>query len=147
MAGSDPAENLNFEMSGMFPLAITAEDKQIVPSATASQVLFLKRLFTHTGYDRIPGGIPASQTAPGEDSTAQLPLHLVDLYEYRTTASPASSPRQVLRHLMDRRQLKQADLAPVFGTVSEALNGKRQINAKQARKLADYFHISAGVFV
>ncbi len=51
---------------------------------------------------------------------------------------------------MDQRQLKQADLAPVFGTgsiVSEVLSGKRQINAKQARKLADYFHLSTDLFV
>lgn len=48
---------------------------------------------------------------------------------------------------MDQRQLKQADLAPIFGTVSEVLNGKRQINAKQARKLAGYFHISTDVFM
>ena len=93
---------------------------------------------------------PERKLSPEEDAMAKLLLHLVDLYEHRTTTPPASSPRQVLRHLMDQRQLKQADLAPVFGTVSivsEVLNGKRQINAKQARKLADYFHISTDVFV
>ena len=93
---------------------------------------------------------PERKLSPEEDSMAKLLLHLVDLYEHPTTTPPASSPRQVLRHLMDQRQLKQADLAPVFGTVSvvsEVLNGKRQINAKQARKLADYFHISTDVFV
>ena len=94
--------------------------------------------------------LPERKLSPEEDAMAKLLLHLVDLYEHRTTTPPASSPRQVLRHLMDQRQLKQADLAPVFGTVSivsEVLNGKRQINAKQARKLADYFHISTDVFV
>lgn len=93
---------------------------------------------------------PERKLSPEEDAMATLLLHLVDLYEHRTTTPPASSPRQVLRHLMDQRQLKQADLAPFFGTVSvvsEVLNGKRQINAKQARKLADYFHISTDVFV
>ena len=93
---------------------------------------------------------PERKLSPEEDSLAKRLLHLVDLYEHRTTTPSASSPRQVLRHLMDQRQLKQADLAPVFGTVSvvsEVLNGKRQINAKQARKLADYFHISTDVFV
>ena len=93
---------------------------------------------------------PERKLSPEEDAMVKLLLHLVDLYEHRTTTPPASSPRQVLRHLMDQRQLKQADLAPVFGTVSvvsEVLNGKRQINAKQARKLADYFHISTDVFI
>lgn len=93
---------------------------------------------------------PERKLSPEEDAMAKLLLHLVDFYEHRTTTAPASTPRQVLRHLMDQRQLKQADLAPVFGAVSivsEVLNGKRQINAKQARKLADYFRISADVFV
>ena len=92
---------------------------------------------------------PERKLSPEEDAMATLLLHLVDHYEHRTTP-PSSSPRQVLRHLMDERQLKQADLAPIFGTVSvvsEVVNGKRQINAKQARKLADFFHISTDVFI
>ena len=93
---------------------------------------------------------PERKLSREEDSIAKLLLHLVDHCEHRTTTPPASTPRQVLRHLMDQLQLKQADLAPVFGTVSivsEVLSGKRQINAKQARKLADYFHLSADLFV
>jgi HTH-type transcriptional regulator / antitoxin HigA len=93
---------------------------------------------------------PERKLSPEEDAMAKLLIHLIDLYEHQTTTPPASTPRQVLRHLMDQRQLKQADLAPVFGTVSivsEVLSGKRQINAKQARKLADYFRISADLFV
>ncbi len=93
---------------------------------------------------------PERKLSREEDAMAKLLLHLVDHYEHRTTTPPASTPRQVLRHLMDQRQLKQADLAPVFGTVSivsEVLSGKRQINAKQARKLADYFQLSTDLFV
>jgi HTH-type transcriptional regulator/antitoxin HigA len=93
---------------------------------------------------------PERKLLPEEDAMAKLLLHLVDVYEQRTTTPPASTPRQVLRHLMSERQLKQTDLAPVFGTasvVSEVLNGKRQINAKQARKLADYFQISTDIFL
>ncbi len=89
---------------------------------------------------------PERKLSLEEDSIAKLLLHLVDHYEHRTTTPPASSPRQVLRHLMDQRGLKQADLAPVF-VVSEVLSGKRHINAKQARRLADYFHLSTDVFV
>ena len=93
---------------------------------------------------------PERKLSPEEDAMATLLLHLVNHYEHRTTTPPSSSPSQVLRHLMDQRHLKQADLAPIFGTVSvvsEVLNGKRQINAKQARKLADYFRISTDVFI
>ena len=93
---------------------------------------------------------PERKLSREEDSIAKLLLHLVEHYEHRTTTPPAASPCQALRHLMDQRGLKQADLAPVFGTVSivsEVLSGKRQINAKQARKLADYFHLSTDLFV
>ena len=82
---------------------------------------------------------PERKLSAEEDALATLLLHLVDHYEQQTTTPPNSSPRQVLRHLMDQRQLRQADLAPILGTVSivsEVLNGKRLINARQARKLA-----------
>ena len=93
---------------------------------------------------------PERKLSREEDAMAKLLLHLVDHYEHRTATPPASAPHQVLRHLMDQKKLKQADLAPVFGTVSivsEVLSGKRQINAKHARKLADYFHLSTDLFV
>ena len=45
--------------------------------------------------------LPERKLSPEEDAMAKLLLHLVDLYEHRTTTPPASSPRQVLRHLMD----------------------------------------------
>jgi antitoxin component HigA of HigAB toxin-antitoxin module len=41
-------------------------------------------------------------------------------------------------------------LVAVFGTASivfEILSGKREINAKQARRLAHFFTVPAGVFV
>jgi HTH-type transcriptional regulator / antitoxin HigA len=93
---------------------------------------------------------PERKLSAEEDAMAKLLSHLIEVYEDRTTVPPEASPRQVLRHLMQQRQLKQADLAGVLGTVSivsEILGGKRQINAKQARKLADFFGLSAGVFV
>jgi antitoxin component HigA of HigAB toxin-antitoxin module len=42
-----------------------------------------------------------------------------------------------------------ADLLPIFGQLShlnEALNGKRKINAEQARRLAKLFSVQAGLF-
>jgi len=54
------------------------------------------------------------------------------------------------QHLMEQRGLKQADLVGVFGTpsiVSEVLSGKREMNARQARRLADFFDLTADLFV
>ena len=71
-------------------------------------------------------------------------------YEERNVEIPAASPSVVLRFLMDQHSLRQADLARVFGSqsnVSEVLNGKRAINARQARALADRFSVSPAVFI
>jgi HTH-type transcriptional regulator/antitoxin HigA len=51
---------------------------------------------------------------------------------------------------MQQHELRQADLAEIFGSqsnVSEVLNGKREINARQARELAKRFRVSPAVFI
>jgi HTH-type transcriptional regulator/antitoxin HigA len=51
---------------------------------------------------------------------------------------------------MEERDLKQADLADIFGgqpIVSDILNGKRHINARQAKALAERFHYPVEVFL
>lgn len=71
-------------------------------------------------------------------------------YEERHVDIPDVKPAGALRFLMRQHGLRQADLAPIFGAqsnVSEVLSGKRQINARQARALAERFGVSAAVFV
>jgi len=91
------------------------------------------------------------RTLPAEeDALARLLVHLVDAYETRTFVAPQASPREVLVHLMEQREWRQADLVGVLGTasvVSEVLSGKRSINARQARRLAEFFGVSADLFV
>jgi HTH-type transcriptional regulator / antitoxin HigA len=71
-------------------------------------------------------------------------------FEERNIEIPDAKPSAVLRFLMEQHNLRQADLAEIFGSqsnVSEVLNGKREINARQARALAGRFSVSAAVFV
>jgi HTH-type transcriptional regulator/antitoxin HigA len=71
-------------------------------------------------------------------------------YEVRNVKIPEAKPTVVLRFLMQQHDLRQADLAELFGTqsnVSEALNGKREINARQAKALAKRFGVSPAVFI
>lgn len=71
-------------------------------------------------------------------------------YEERHVDIPDAKPAGALRFLMRQHGLRQADLAPIFGAqsnVSEVLSGKREINARQARALAERFGISAAVFI
>jgi len=75
---------------------------------------------------------------------------LVHEYEERNVTIPEASPAEILRFLMQQHELRQSDLAQIFGSqsnVSEVLNGKREINARQARELAKRFNVSAAVFI
>jgi HTH-type transcriptional regulator / antitoxin HigA len=71
-------------------------------------------------------------------------------YEEQNAPFPQASPAAVLRFLMDQHDLRQTDLAEIFGSqsnVSEVLNGKREINARQARALAKRFGVSPAAFI
>jgi HTH-type transcriptional regulator / antitoxin HigA len=80
----------------------------------------------------------------------ELMSQLVEDFEEEAYPVEASSPAEVLQHLMDANGLKQADLVPVFGSrarVSEAVNGVRGISKEQAKRLAAFFGVSAEVFI
>ena len=75
---------------------------------------------------------------------------LIESYETRAHAMPGAAPRNALAFLMDQHGLKQSDLAAEIGgqsVVSEILNGKRAINARQAKALAARFGVSAVAFL
>ncbi|HKF58555.1 MAG TPA: helix-turn-helix domain-containing protein [Blastocatellia bacterium] len=75
---------------------------------------------------------------------------LIERFEEEHHPIPDSPPDQVLKTLMEDRGLKQKDLLPIFGssgTVSEVVNGKRSISKAQAKKLSEFFHVSAEVFI
>lgn len=75
---------------------------------------------------------------------------LVEDYENTRHAVPDAPPHEVLRFFMEQHALKQADLAEEIGgqsAVSDILHGKREINARQARALANRFSVSPAVFL
>jgi len=74
---------------------------------------------------------------------------LVHAYEEEHYPIPDASGAEVLRFLMDEHRLTQSDLPEVGsqGVVSEILNGKRELNVRQIRSLAERFGVSTAVFV
>ena len=71
-------------------------------------------------------------------------------YEGRNVDVPDAEPSAVLRLLMEQNDLRQTDLAKIFGSqsnVSEILSGKREINIRQARALGKRFGVSPAVFI
>ncbi len=81
-------------------------------------------------------------------------LHAVGgfIKEYEDTHCdlPKASGVDCLRLLMNEHGLRQADLAEILGgqsVVSAVLAGDRELNLRQIRRLAEFFHVSAAVFV
>lgn len=85
-----------------------------------------------------------------EEELAELLTVVIEDYEKRRYPIKGATPRQVLRHLMEARNLSSKDLWGVFGSkgvTSEVLSGKRAISKAQAKKLAEFFHVSAELFI
>jgi HTH-type transcriptional regulator/antitoxin HigA len=90
-----------------------------------------------------------SRTAE-ESALLALLVSLVQTYEEKRYAINSPSPVELLHYLMEKRGLKQADLVPIFGSsgyVSDVVNGRRGISKAHARGLADFFHVSADLFI
>ena len=85
-----------------------------------------------------------------ERELAELLTVLIDEYEQRRYPIRKASPQQTLQHLMEARNLTQKDLWKTFGSkgiTSEVFHGKRSISKAQAKKLAQFFHVSAELFI
>jgi len=85
-----------------------------------------------------------------ESELAKLLTVLINDYEERRYPIPKASPQQLLKHLMEARNLTQKDLWRVFGSkgiTSEVFHGKRSISKAQAKKLAAFFHVNVGLFI
>jgi HTH-type transcriptional regulator/antitoxin HigA len=89
-------------------------------------------------------------STPEEEALSGLLMKLIQDYDDRFYPVPDSKPHEVVRHLMEQRGLKQADLVPSIGfrsQVSDMVTGGRGVSKAQARKLGEFFHLSAALFI
>jgi HTH-type transcriptional regulator/antitoxin HigA len=72
----------------------------------------------------------------------------IEKYEAEHVPIPAAKPAAVLKFLMREHGLRQSDLPEIGsqGVVSEVLAGKRELNARQIKRLAKRFGVSLAVF-
>jgi HTH-type transcriptional regulator / antitoxin HigA len=88
--------------------------------------------------------------SPEEEALSELLARLIDDYDEQVALpGPDIEPYQVVLHLMEQKQLRQADLLPIFGSRSVAsavLGGKRELSKAHIRGLAEFFHISPSAF-
>ncbi|HEY0701223.1 MAG TPA: helix-turn-helix domain-containing protein [Candidatus Acidoferrales bacterium] len=84
-----------------------------------------------------------------EKQFAALLTLLVEAYEEKHYPVRDASPIAVLTELMNANEMRQKDLAAVFGTesiVSEVLSGKRELNKTHIERLSKKFNVSPAVF-
>jgi HTH-type transcriptional regulator/antitoxin HigA len=94
----------------------------------------------------------AKESLPREEQKLlELLLCLIERYEDRHyPLGEDSTPHSTLLHLMEARDLTHKDVWQLLGSkgvASEVLNGKRAISKQQARRLAEFFHVSADLFI
>lgn len=88
--------------------------------------------------------------SPEEERLLETLAILVEAYEDEHYPMPEVPPNEILKFLMEQKDLKQSDLLPIFGSsgiASEVVNGKRSISKAQAKKLAAYFKVSVELFI
>jgi HTH-type transcriptional regulator/antitoxin HigA len=81
-------------------------------------------------------------SAEGEE--LELLSLLVEKYEREVYPIEAPSPIEAIRFRMEQMNLRQSDIAPLFGgktRISEVLNGKRPLNLKIITLLNEYLGI------
>jgi HTH-type transcriptional regulator / antitoxin HigA len=86
-----------------------------------------------------------------EKKIYKLLVTLIEIYESQQYSIPASTPQEILQHIMESSGLKQADVAEIIGAssgvVSQIVNGKRAISKAQAKVLGHQFKVSPSLFI
>ncbi|MDP3912423.1 MAG: hypothetical protein Q8R96_01625 [Bacteroidota bacterium] len=79
-----------------------------------------------------------------EGEELELLSMLVEKYEQESYSAEAPNPIEAIRFRMEQMNLKQSDIAPLFGgktRVSEVLNNKRPLSLKMITLLHEYLGI------
>lgn len=95
-------------------------------------------------YSLINSTVNAIETDSPEGEEIELLSLLVEKYEQENHQMKAPDPIKAIKFRMDQMNLKQADIAPLFGgktRVSEVLNGKRTLTLKMITLLNRYLGI------
>lgn len=85
-----------------------------------------------------------------EKALHRLLVTLIEAYESEHYPMDKSLPHEILQHLMEVSDTRQADLVGIIGSsgvVSEVVNGKRAISKAQAKALSKYYKVSPSLFI
>jgi HTH-type transcriptional regulator/antitoxin HigA len=85
-----------------------------------------------------------------EDDELDVLATLVEVYEDQHFPMDAPDPIEAIKFRMQQLDMKQSDLAPIFGSrakASEVLSGKRDLTLKMIRALHEHLGIPADVLI
>jgi HTH-type transcriptional regulator/antitoxin HigA len=98
---------------------------------------------------RIDELLTKSRRTAAEDDYLVLLSDVVEDWESRHVVIPEVHGVELVKALLDDRNLRQHDLVGIFGTdsiVSEVLSGKRELQRKHIEQLARFFKVSPAAF-
>lgn len=85
-----------------------------------------------------------------ESDELDILLLLVKDYEEKNIVIPEVDPIDAIKLKMEEKGIRSKDLVPIIGSkshVSSILSGKRELTLKMAKRLKDYFHLPADIFL
>jgi HTH-type transcriptional regulator/antitoxin HigA len=89
--------------------------------------------------------------SPGEQDYLDALVVLIDDYQRRhPSPMPDVTPSEMLKHLMEEREMNISELGRVIGSQSNAsliLSGKRAISRRVILRLSEHFGVSPVVFL
>jgi HTH-type transcriptional regulator/antitoxin HigA len=120
------------ELVMAFPLASIKSDEQLQEAQKVMDQLLAQ-----------------GELGDGEEMYLDALSDLVAAYEDEHFAIEPASDAEMLRHLMEAKDVTQAQLSRDTtipkSTISEVLAGKKPFSRQVIRKLADYFNVDASV--
>jgi len=127
-------------------------DREAYTAQCAALPLLSIRDDTHleAALARIDELIDTDELSAGAAEYLDALTDLVSVYEDKAVVIPHASGLEVLRHLMEERDVPQKDLVYIFKSksiVSEVLNGKRPFTINHVALLGSFFRVPAGVFI
>ncbi|HAA30300.1 MAG TPA: transcriptional regulator [Cyanobacteria bacterium UBA8553] len=84
-----------------------------------------------------------------ESALLELLITLIEKYEDEHYPLGETTPHSMLLHLMEARNLEEADLVEILGSrevVSQVMSRKKEITQEVAKALGQFFHVDSSLF-
>ncbi len=104
----------------------------------------------HLAQQQIDALVAMPRLDAGQEMYLDALCDLLACYEDVHHDIEPASDADLLRHLIESRNLEQIDISKATGipksSISEVLAGKKELTKQMIRKLAEFFQMDAGVF-